>query len=97
MMTELEEIKEKLKQHKPKLEEKYNISEIGIFGSYVHDGHDKSSDIDILVEFSEPIGWDIVDLKEELEGLLNKSKNLVTKDALKPRLKRNIMDDVVYA
>ena len=96
-MSELEEIKEKLKEHKPKLEEKYNISEIGIFGSYVRDNHDEYSDVDILVEFSEPIGWEIVDLKEELEELLNKSVDLVTKDALKPRLKSNIMDDVVYA
>ncbi|MEF8836155.1 MAG: nucleotidyltransferase family protein [Candidatus Thermoplasmatota archaeon] len=96
-MSELEEIKEKLKEHKPELEEKYNISEIGIFGSYVREDHDEASDIDILVEFSEPIGWEIVDLKEELEELLNKSVDLVTKDALKPRLKSNIMDDVVYA
>ena len=96
-MSELEEIKQKLREHKPELKEKYKVSKIGIFGSYVHDDHDEHSDIDVLVEFSEPIGWEIVDLKEELEEILDESIDLVTKDALKPRLESNIMDDVVYA
>ncbi len=97
LMKELEEIKEKLRQHKPDLKQKYNVEEIGVFGSYVHGDQTSGSDIDILVEFSEPIGWEIIDLKEELEDFLNISVDLVTKDGLKPRLKPQIMDDVVYA
>lgn len=97
MMSELEEIKRKLREHKPELKERYNVEEIGIFGSYVHGDQAESSDIDLLVEFSEPIGWEIIDLKEELEELLNRPVDLVTKDALKPRLKTQIMKDVVYA
>jgi len=97
MMSELEEIKRKLREHKPELKERYNVEEIGIFGSYVHGDQAESSDIDLLVEFSEPIGWEIIDLKEELEKLLNRPVDLVTKDALKPRLKTQIMKDVVYA
>jgi len=96
-MSELEKIKRKLREHKPELKEKYNVEEIGIFGSYVHGDQAESSDIDILVEFSEPIGWKIIDLKEELEKLLDRPVDLVTKDALKPRLKTQIMEDVVYA
>ena len=96
-MSELEEIKQKLREHKPELKEKYDVEEIGIFGSYVHGDQAESSDIDLLVEFSEPIGWEIIDLKEELEELLNRPVDLVTKDALKPRLKTQIMKDVVYA
>jgi len=96
-MSELEEIKQKLREHKPELKEKYNVEEIGIFGSYVHGDQAESSDIDLLVEFSEPVGWEIIDLKEELEKLLDRPVDLVTKDALKPRLKPQIMKDVVYA
>ena len=96
-MSELEEIKQKLREHKPELEEKYNVTDIGVFGSYVHDDFDASSDIDILVEFSEPIGWEFIDLKDELEEMLDREIDLVTKDALKPRIKSNIMKDVVYA
>ena len=96
-MSELEKIKRKLREHKPELKERYNVEEIGIFGSYVHGDQAESSDIDILVEFSEPIGWKIIDLKEELEKLLDRPVDLVTKDALKPRLKTQIMEDVVYA
>jgi len=96
-MSELEEIKRKLREHKPDLKEKYNVKKIGIFGSYVHGDQAGSSDIDLLVEFSEPIGWEIVDLKEELETLLDRPIDIVTKNALKPRLKTQIMEDVVYA
>lgn len=97
MMSELEEIRQKLREHKPYLQEKYNVKEIGIFGSYVREDHTSSSDIDILVEFSEPIGWEFIDLKDELEDLLNRPVDLVTKAALKPRIKQIIMKDVVYA
>jgi len=96
-MSELEEIRQKLREHKPNLQEKYNVKEIGIFGSYVHDDFDASSDIDILVEFSEPIGWEFVDLKDDLEDLLNRPVDLVTKAALKPKMKTDIMKEVVYA
>ncbi len=96
-MSELEEIKQKLREHKPELEDKYNVTNIGVFGSYVHDDFDPSSDIDILVKFSEPIGWEFIDLKDELEELLGREIDLVTEDALKPRIKPNIMSDVVYA
>nr|NIQ07596.1 nucleotidyltransferase [Candidatus Korarchaeota archaeon]NIU85243.1 nucleotidyltransferase [Candidatus Thorarchaeota archaeon]NIW15326.1 nucleotidyltransferase [Candidatus Thorarchaeota archaeon]NIW53291.1 nucleotidyltransferase [Candidatus Korarchaeota archaeon] len=54
------------------------------------------SDVDILVKFSEPIGWEVVDLKEYLESLLGKSVDLVTVNALKPQLKEKILAEVEY-
>jgi hypothetical protein len=54
------------------------------------------SDIDILVEFSRPIGWEIVDLQAYLENLLGKEVDLVTANALKPELKSAILSEVVY-
>jgi predicted nucleotidyltransferase len=47
-MNRLEEIKRKLVEIKPILQEKYKVKEIGIFGSYVKGRQRKSSDIDIL-------------------------------------------------
>lgn len=44
------EIRAVLLEHKQELKEKYGVSNIGIFGSYVRNENRKSSDIDILVE-----------------------------------------------
>ena len=59
-----------LKIAKPYLRERYRVREIGVFGSYVQSEQGMGSDLDILVELDEPIGWDVVDLKEDLERIL---------------------------
>jgi len=48
------------------LKKKYGVVEIGVFGSYARGEEVEGSDLDILVEPAEPIGWDVVDLKMEL-------------------------------
>ncbi len=54
-MKSFEEIKEILKKQKPAIRERYNVTKIGIFGSYVRGEQKKKSDVDILVEFEKPI------------------------------------------
>ena len=49
----LKDIEDILRKHKPVLQEKYKVKEIGVFGSYVRGEQSKISDIDILVQFSE--------------------------------------------
>jgi predicted nucleotidyltransferase len=92
-----EEIKETLKRHKPTLKDKFKVKEIGIFGSFVRGEESEESDVDILVEFSEPIGWEFIDLIEFLERILERKVDLVTVRALKPQLKDKILKEVVYA
>jgi len=61
-------LEETLKRFKPFLREKFKVKEIGIFGSYVRGEEAEESDVDILVEFYEPIGWEFIDFKEPLIG-----------------------------
>jgi predicted nucleotidyltransferase len=96
-METKEGIKETLKRFKPALQEKFKVKEIGIFGSYVRGEESEESDVDILVEFSEPIGWEFIDLIEFLEKILGRKVDLVTVRALKPQLKDKILKEVVYA
>jgi predicted nucleotidyltransferase len=96
-METKESIKETLKGFKPILQEKFKVKEIGIFGSYVRGEESEESDVDILVEFSEPIGWEFIDLIEFLEKILGRKVDLVTVRALKPQLKDKILKEVVYA
>ncbi len=56
------------------------------------------SDIDILVEFSKPIGLlAFVGLKQPLTVMLGRPVDLVTPDALKSPLRENILNEVQSA
>ena len=91
------EIEQILKKNKKILKKTFKVEEIGIFGSYARNEQSKDSDIDILVKFSDPVGWEFIDLKEYLEEILNLEVGLVTIKALKPQLRDNILKEVVYA
>ena len=97
-MKKLEEIKEILRKHKKELRERFGVKEIGIFGSYVRNEQTESSDVDILVEFERPIGWEIVDLKEYLEKILGIKVDLVSKGGIvrRPLLWKYVKEEVVY-
>ncbi|RJQ58525.1 MAG: nucleotidyltransferase, partial [Stygiobacter sp.] len=63
-------IKEKIEKNKPEIAEKFFVKEIGLFGSYVRNEQTPKSDLDVLVDFYKPIGWDVVDLQDYLQKLL---------------------------
>ena len=90
------DLKKKLRKLKPILEKNYKVKSIGLFGSFARNEANEDSDIDILVEFSENIGWEFIDLKKFLEENLDREVDLVTIEALKPELKEDILRDVIY-
>ena len=54
------------------------------------------SDVDVLVEFSEPVGFEIVDLAMELEALLGHRVDLVSQGAVRERMRPHVEKDLVY-
>ncbi|MHA1778395.1 MAG: nucleotidyltransferase family protein [Candidatus Heimdallarchaeaceae archaeon] len=73
---------------------------MGIFGSYVRGEQRKTSDIDILVEFYPEAEMDLikfVELEEYISSLIGIKVDLVTKSALKPRIGKYILKEVIYA
>ena len=56
----------------------------------------EDSDVDLLVEFSEPVGWEFIDLYDYLEQILGMKVDLATPGALKPQLRDSILNEVVY-
>jgi len=97
-MKYVEEIKEKLEELKPLLEEKFEVKSIGIFGSYVRGGEKKGSDLDILVEFEESADLSLLDfirLENYLSEELGVKVDLVEKGTLKPRIGKHILEEVV--
>ena len=95
-MTTSSEILTKITQIKPTLQKDYHLASIGVFGSASDGSLGKDSDVDILVEFSKPIGWKVLSMEMFLEKELQRKIDLVTKDALKPQLKNQILSSVVY-
>lgn len=59
-MISITELESKLKNLKPILSEKYSVNKIGYFGSYSRNEQKKYSDIDILVNFEKPVGWEFL-------------------------------------
>ncbi|MHC4871744.1 MAG: nucleotidyltransferase family protein [Planctomycetota bacterium] len=94
-MVSAVEIKDKLKDLKGELKSRYNVKELGLFGSFVRGEASESSDCDLLVEFSPAIGmFKFIELEEFLTSVLGVKVDLVSKKALKPRIGAHILKEV---
>lgn len=85
-----------LKEHYDEFKDKYDLEQIGIFGSYARDEANENSDIDIFVKMK-PTLSNYVDIKEELESAFHKSVDIVRiRDKMNPYLLKRIQKDGVY-
>jgi predicted nucleotidyltransferase len=86
-----------LKEVKPRLEREYGIKELALFGSCSRDAATSGKgDIDIMVDFSRPIGIRFVDLADELEEILHHKVDLVSRKGIKPQYFKAIEPDLIY-
>ena len=97
-MKGVEEIKAYLEKKKPFLE-KFGITEIGIFGSYVKGTETSNSVIDILISIRKPsrIGLlELIEIENQLSNELDTRVDLVVKSGLKPAIGSRILREVQY-
>jgi hypothetical protein len=93
--TDVETYRKKLHEMLPELKKDYNVSYIGIFGSYVRGEDTPESDLDLLVEFSKtPTIFRFVHLENYLSDSLEVKVDLVMKNALKPTIGKYILKEV---
>ncbi|PKL40448.1 MAG: hypothetical protein CVV44_02265 [Spirochaetae bacterium HGW-Spirochaetae-1] len=94
------ESKNEIKQRLASLAEifhSYRVSRVGLFGSYVHGSQNEESDIDLLVDFSNPIDlFSYVNLVDSLSAALGHKVDMVTVSGLKPALKKGILREVEW-
>lgn len=84
-----------LHQNKAMMESKYQVKQIGLFGSYVKEMQTDESDIDILVDM--PSSFDnYYDLKEFLESNFHKRVDLGLMSTVREHLKEKILNEVEY-
>jgi len=77
--------------------EEYNVTSLSLFGSVARGEESETSDVDILVSFGEPVGlFTFIELKYHLEEILGKNVDLVTEQAIHPRLHDKIIEDSIH-
>jgi predicted nucleotidyltransferase len=95
-MRTLHDIKSELSNHKNRLFKDYPIKSMAIFGSYSRSEQVESSDLDIIVEFTDKIGIRFIDLAEELEKIVGFKVDLVSKKGIKEKYLKSIDSDLIY-
>ena len=85
-----------LKEHYSEFKSKYNVEQIGLFGSYARDEASENSDIDIFVKMK-PSLFDMVAIKEQIENDLNKKVDIIREHKnIKPIFLKMIQKDLIY-
>ena len=90
------DLEAKLQGIRPVLTNRFHVSKIGYFGSFASEQQTTNSDLDLLVEFSQPVGWQFFTLEKFLEQELGLPIDLVTTNALKEQMKEPILNQVIY-
>lgn len=89
-----------LREQKPYLRTMFNINKIGLFGSHAKGLADDSSDIDVVVELTSPLGFKFMELCEYLEDVLGGKVDVLTSDGVKqirlPDIADSIEKDITY-
>lgn len=98
-MLHTEDILNYLRTNKLLFIEKFNISQIGIFGSYARNEQTDRSDIDIIIEM--PRGTeDIFEKKQQLRELLknhfHREIDICRERTIMPLFKEMILKDTIY-
>jgi predicted nucleotidyltransferase len=97
MRPSRQDVIQSLKNLKSEVARDYSVKTIGVFGSVARDEQTEQSDIDLLVEFSRPVGFvTFMRLEEYLSDRLGKKVDLVTPDALKPVIRQDVLREVIY-
>lgn len=94
-MDRREDIIKMLSESKAELADRFKVDNLGLFGSFGRSEQNMESDIDILVEFRQGADLlDLVALGEFLEKKLGRRVDIVTKRALRPEIRDQVLKEV---
>ena len=97
MKSSRQDILASLKKLKREVAKEYSVKTMGVFGSVARDEQPGQSDIDLLVEFSKPVGFvTFMRLENFLSERLGEQVDLVTPDSLKPVIRQDVLPEVIY-
>ncbi len=92
-----QDVIERLEKSRPEWES-YGVGALFLFGSVLTGAAREDSDIDLLVDFTKPVGlFDFIGLQDRLGTLLGRRVDLVTRAALKPRIRDRVLEEAIRA
>jgi uncharacterized protein len=94
-MLYLHQYKQILSQQKEQLLKAYPIKTLGLFGSVVRNDFTQS-DIDVIVEFTRPVGMEFIELADDLEKILQRKVDLVSRKGLREKTFDFIKEEIQY-
>jgi len=95
-MSHTEHIIQLLKINRNLLFGQYPLTELGLFGSVVRDDYTEKSDIDIIIDYNKPMGIEFIDLANDLEKIVQRKVDLVSKKGIKINYFKQIENDIIY-
>jgi predicted nucleotidyltransferase len=85
-----------LREHLPDLRERYGISSLELFGSYVRNEQHQDSDLDVLVGYQRaPSLLGLIALQDHLSDLLGVRVDLTMRSGLRPGIRRYLLTDTI--
>lgn len=88
-----------LKDEKARLQNDYNIEQIGLFGSFSKKTDHATSDVDLLYTMKEGrfLRWDDkINLQKYLKSKLRRKVDLVSAKYMNPAIRVKIQPDLIY-
>lgn len=85
-----------LSRQKQKLLKNYPIKTLGLFGSVVRNDFTHESDIDVIVEFTRPVGIEFIELADDLEKIFERKVDLVSRKGLREKTFDFIKEEIQY-
>jgi predicted nucleotidyltransferase len=87
-----DEMQRKIQVCVAQMPQRDNVHKISLFGSFLHGDATPESDIDLLLELEEPVGYfELASIQEKLEATLGQPIDLVTPKALSKHFRREVL------
>ncbi|MFC1495119.1 nucleotidyltransferase family protein [Thermodesulfobacteriota bacterium] len=93
-----DELLDYLIKNKLLLQKKFGVNRIGIFGSFSKEKQNHTSDIDMVVDFkkSKKNIHSFLQLKRYLEAEFDRKVDIGIEQTLKPIIKEDVKEDIIY-
>jgi predicted nucleotidyltransferase len=95
MTTNQATILDCLRQQFEYLQTQFHVKKIALFGSFATETATTTSDIDLVIEFEQPIGLKFVDLCDYLEHCLGRKVDVLTMTGIKTMRNRSIAENIL--
>jgi len=98
-ISSIEEIVAYLRNNKKLFHDRFGVTRMGLFGSFMRDEQTRSSDIDLVVEIekSKKNIHTFFQLRRLLEKELSRQVDLGFENSLKPVVRESVKGKIIYA